>query len=181
MPETCRKGGGAGVSPEASVPPPLPSSAPPGPASPSVLFDFSSAAFTCIIHHQKGPRNAACWVSGAKGRPRKPPDMQRGKSMTPPGWGQPWTPRAHGSSGVGIRVHRVFQLGGSPLCDPGESLNLSVRHQPYCYFDSLREYWDSGDCEYMKHYEYTSNHGHVRLKIVEMVTFFYPRVNFIPI
>lgn len=131
------KEGGAGVSPEASVPPPPPSSAPPGPASPSVLFDFSSAAFTCIIHHQNGPRNAACWVSRAKGRPRKPPDMQRGKSMTPPGWGQPWTPRAHGSSGVGIRVHRVFQLGGSPLCDPGESLNLSVRHQPYCYFDSL--------------------------------------------
>lgn len=33
-----------------------------------VLFDFSSAAFTCHIHRQQKARNAACWVSRAKGK-----------------------------------------------------------------------------------------------------------------
>lgn len=69
---------------------------PQGPACPclpcKVLFDFSLAEFTGHIHHQKRPRNVACWVSRAKGRPREPHGMRRGQSVTRPGWGSALDP-----------------------------------------------------------------------------------------
>lgn len=33
-----------------------------------VHLDFAPAELTCCIHHRERPRNAACWVSSAKGR-----------------------------------------------------------------------------------------------------------------